>query len=114
MKVFDFTYFKPYVILDRDVKETDAKHTFYELEMSDIERAELRINKSFPSELREFYQQIGYGFLCSSSHHRINRLMDPASVADFVLGVQTRSRHISSHCITMERRCQHWYSLPKQ
>lgn len=84
--MFDFTYWKQYIILESVVTATDMKHSFYKLKIDDIAEAESRLKKAFPRELREFYKQIGYGFLCNMDKNRINRIMDPASVADFILG----------------------------
>lgn len=58
--------------------------TFYEVDCKDIKSAEDRMQLSFPSELKNFYMSHGYGFL-DSSQGNFNRIMDPASVADFRL-----------------------------
>lgn len=84
--VFDFTYLKQYIILEGDVAATKLKHTFYKLDSDEILEAESRLQMSFPEELRDFYKQVGYGFLCNTDKNGINRIMDPASVADFILG----------------------------
>lgn len=37
----------------------------------------------FPKELKDFYKEIGYGFLEASDRFFFNRFMDPFSVSDF-------------------------------
>ncbi|MBC2582763.1 SMI1/KNR4 family protein [Clostridium sp. DJ247] len=44
------------------------------------------MGKMFPGELRQFYLQVGYGFLCKQDKNFIDRIMDPSSIADFILG----------------------------
>jgi antitoxin YxxD len=51
-----------------------------------VEEAEQRLNRTFPKELREFYLQIGYGFMCINQKSFTNRIMDPHSIADLILG----------------------------
>ena len=54
------------------------------LDESEITAAEERMGLRFPSELRNFYLNIGYGFLGSRSG-ATDRIMHPGSVADFRL-----------------------------
>ena len=53
---------------------------FYPVPSGSIEKAEERMGLAFPSELRAFYQQYGYGFL-PSGEDNINRILDPMSAA---------------------------------
>ena len=39
----------------------------------------------FPEELREFFTEIGYGFMCIQDDDMIDRVMDPEAIADFRL-----------------------------
>lgn len=57
---------------------------FYNVEKSEIETAEKEMKLIIPKELKEFYLNIGYGFL-EKSEFNINRIMDPLSVRDFRL-----------------------------
>ncbi|MGA8942629.1 MAG: SMI1/KNR4 family protein [Thermoactinomyces sp.] len=84
----DFSFLKKYVLPSEHVKAPpEQKHIFYSLDEREIEEAEKRLNQKFPKELREFYLQIGYGFMCKSGKNMfINRIMDPHSVADLILG----------------------------
>lgn len=54
------------------------------IDESEITAAEERMGLRFPSELRNFYLNIGYGFLGSRSG-ATDRIMHPGSVADFRL-----------------------------
>ena len=56
----------------------------YPVKKEDIETAEKEMNLEFPSELRNFYINNGYGFF-KKDDMDFNRLMDPLSVADFRL-----------------------------
>lgn len=58
---------------------------FYPLTRDKIKKSEARLGIMFPKLLREFYLEIGYGFI-GSKVGNINRIMDPASVLDFRLG----------------------------
>lgn len=63
-----------------------GKHTFYPVDVNEVEAAERRLGRRFPGELRTFFLEIGYGFLRSRDKGGVNRIMDPGSLADFVLG----------------------------
>ena len=57
---------------------------FYPLTRDKIKESESKLGIMFPKLLREFYLEIGYGFI-GSKVGNINRIMDPASVLDFRL-----------------------------
>jgi len=57
---------------------------FYSVSETDIVAAEKMMKLDFPSELEEFYRDVGYGFI-NSPEKNINRLLDPLSVADLRL-----------------------------
>jgi hypothetical protein len=80
-----FHFLSKFIFIEEDDKALKSKHSFYSLLNQDIVHAENRLGIRFPEELREFYQEIGYGFLWNESADMINRLMDPGSVADFHL-----------------------------
>ncbi|ARU60077.1 hypothetical protein CBW65_02595 [Tumebacillus avium] len=82
----DFSFLKKYVLNEKEDNPSQWKHSFYSLQESEVLEAESRISRVFPGELRSFYLEIGYGFLCNQSKQGFNRLMDPMSVADFRLG----------------------------
>jgi hypothetical protein len=64
---------------------------FWPVPESDILEAEHLIGARFPETLRRFYQEIGYGFFTQgvendkADRFLINRLVDPASVADMLV-----------------------------
>ncbi len=82
MSSFDFL--KAYVTSDV-AGESDRKHTLYPLSFQDVVKAEQRVGRPFPRELRAFFAEIGYGFFCNDDRQGFYRLMDPSSIADFRL-----------------------------
>jgi hypothetical protein len=83
----DFSFLKKYVLPSRHIQAPpDFKHKFYPVGKREVEEAEQRLNRTFPKELREFYLQIGYGFMCINQSTSINRIMSPHSIADLILG----------------------------
>ncbi|MCY7816208.1 SMI1/KNR4 family protein [Bacillus haynesii] len=62
----------------------NSHHEFYELKENDLIKAEDRLGFLFPKELREFYLEIGYGFI-NGNNNAINRFLDPATIADITL-----------------------------
>ncbi|WP_434778953.1 SMI1/KNR4 family protein [Neisseria sp. Ec49-e6-T10] len=64
--------------------KNNSKNTFYKVTQSEIEEVEKDLGFCLPDELKEFYLNIGYGFIHSSVGN-INRIMDPYSVRDFRL-----------------------------
>lgn len=81
-----FDLMKQYIFEETDERATESKHAFYKLTKEDILDSEKRIGRKFPQELRNFYYEIGYGFMCAHNEDMFDRLMDPGSVADFRLG----------------------------
>ncbi|WP_412095129.1 SMI1/KNR4 family protein [Bacillus haynesii] len=62
----------------------NSHHEFYELKENDLIKAEDRLGFLFPKELKEFYLEIGYGFI-NGNNNAINRFLDPATIADITL-----------------------------
>ena len=61
----DFSFLKNMSFHPKTFKHHQSiKHIFYPLDICEVEEAEQRLNRTFPKELREFYLQIGYGFMC--------------------------------------------------
>lgn len=75
-----FKQYKKYVTKKED--DSHNKHNFYEVTSSVILEAENRLGIRFPKDLRNFYENIGYGFIHSNKKDSINRIIDPHSVAD--------------------------------
>ncbi|MGP1910108.1 SMI1/KNR4 family protein [Metabacillus sp. JX24] len=65
------------------MKKSD--HTFYELQKNDVLKAEERLGIRIPEELKDFYREVGYGFIKKSHRNAINRVMDPDTIADITL-----------------------------
>ncbi|MFU0790519.1 MAG: SMI1-KNR4 domain-containing protein [Virgibacillus proomii] len=83
--MYDFEFLNKYVSEINNPQNQDKKHIINRLE-DDVIEVEKRLGKKFPNELREFYLKLGYGFICNFDKTRRNRLMDPHSIADFILG----------------------------
>jgi len=58
--------------------------SFYPVTKEEISEAEQALNLTFPKELKDFYLEVGYGFIKGSGEN-VNRVMDPYSVRDFRL-----------------------------
>jgi len=80
-----FSLFKEYIV-DGQQSNNEKRHIFYKVDNKQIESAEARMKNKFPSELKEFYIEIGYGFLCKNDKTHTNRIMDPSDIADFYCG----------------------------
>jgi hypothetical protein len=76
-------------------RHPDAVNVYYPIDPSEIDESERRLGYRFPSELREFFREIGYGFFKSASdphdkrdYNYINRFLAPSQVADLLLGAE--------------------------
>jgi len=61
------------------------KHKFIRLQENELLEAEERLGFELPNELRDFYLEVGYGFIKGSDGNAINRIMDPDTIADITL-----------------------------
>ena len=59
-------------------------NTFYPVTVEKINEAEEALGIVFPQDLKDFYLEVGYGFI-EGSENNINRIMGPYSVRDFRL-----------------------------
>ncbi|MBG9796341.1 SMI1/KNR4 family protein [Brevibacillus laterosporus] len=82
----DFDFLKQYITEPGMKIDSSKKHVFYRLSDEQIKEAEDRWGRKFPKELRNFFTEIGYGFVCHSFQSRFNRLMDPEGIVDFIFG----------------------------
>lgn len=80
-----YSFLKEYIFQEGDLNANKYRHSFYPISEREILEAENRIKMKFPAGLKDFYTEIGYGFLCNNDRQGFNRLMDPESVADFRL-----------------------------
>lgn len=78
----NFQFLREYIV-DKLESSNDKRHIFYRIDENEVTNAENRMMNKFPSQLREFYLEIGYGFLCKDDTTRTNRLMHPSDIADF-------------------------------
>lgn len=62
----------------------DPLNQFYPVNLDKIRDSESKLGIQIPELLKEFYAEVGYGFL-KSKVDNINRIMDPESVLDFRL-----------------------------
>ena len=70
-------------IVDKLESSNDKRHIFYRIDENEVTNAENIMTKKFPSQLKEFYLEIGYGFLCKDDKMHTNRLMHPSDIADY-------------------------------
>lgn len=77
-----YSIFKEYVVMNEEV-ENGKKMIFYPVTIDEINAAEKQMNKKFPVSIRQFYQEIGWGFFEDEEKSFINLLMSPSDVADF-------------------------------
>ncbi|ERN53915.1 SMI1/KNR4 family protein [Alkalihalophilus marmarensis] len=72
--------------MNYDFIKVNEENTFYSVSKDEIKEVEKELNLKFPSELVNFFNDIGYGFI-KGSEYNINRIMDPYSIRDFRLRV---------------------------
>jgi antitoxin YxxD len=84
--MLNFNFLKKYIVDVKDVSISGKgnKFEFFKINEDKIINAEEKIKMKFPEELRNFYLEIGPGFLTSSST-KINRIMGPGNIAEFIL-----------------------------
>ena len=73
-----YEYLKKYINVD-----SSKQHRFFKVEEGEIERAEKRMQFEFPNCIKEFYREIGYGFIAKNPNF-YNRIMHPDDIADYV------------------------------
>ena len=56
-----FKFLEVYKVSDTQ-QNSDLKHKFYTINTNSIEVAEQKLKFQIPSELKQFYKEIGYGF----------------------------------------------------
>lgn len=63
------------------------KHCFYTVGGEELSEAEALLAQPFPAELRQFYLEVGYGYLGNDDPNFRNQLMHPLEVAKLKLGL---------------------------
>lgn len=83
----DFSWLKKYSCIDDDFVNNrhKYKHKFTPIGSGEIAEQEKRMRRQFPRELKEFYNQIGYGVFGVNDCTYLNYLLPPRDVADSVL-----------------------------
>ncbi|HUE74939.1 MAG TPA: SMI1/KNR4 family protein [Pirellulaceae bacterium] len=87
-----FDKFKPFIGTE------DAPNLFLPVSIDEIESAERRLGYEFPSELRAFYCEVGYGFWsqgvqdAEADRYVINRVIPPYEVAELVCNQENELR----------------------
>lgn len=61
------------------------ENKIYKVFEDDILKAEERMNINFPTDLKQLYLELGYGFIKSQSANAINRVLGPGAIADIRL-----------------------------
>jgi hypothetical protein len=64
--------------------KANNKNTFYPVPLEEIASIEKELEIAFPKDLKDFYSELGYGFI-KGSEFNINRFLDPVSLRDFRL-----------------------------
>ncbi|WP_088808998.1 MULTISPECIES: SMI1/KNR4 family protein [unclassified Listeria] len=65
--------------------KNNPENDFYNVSKNEIVEVENQLGFTFPSDLIQFYTELGYGFVFEGDQNNDNRLMDPVSVKDFRL-----------------------------
>ncbi|EAG2980615.1 TPA: SMI1/KNR4 family protein, partial [Listeria monocytogenes] len=63
---------------------SNKNNSFYPVSLEEIEEVEETLDLKIPKELKDFFLNVGYGFI-KGSKYNINRIMDPYSIRDFRL-----------------------------
>lgn len=84
-KMGNYDFLKEYVVDGQQSCEI-KRHVFYGIDKNEITQAENRMGRKFPDDLKKFYFEIGYGFLCKDDKTHTNRIMHPRDIADFYSG----------------------------
>ena len=86
-----FDFLKKFITTP-SAKVDTFQNSFYPLSADEIIKAEHKLGCCFPSQLKTFYKELGYGFLIAPENPPegydfcgVNRIIDPLSLADIVL-----------------------------
>lgn len=69
------------------VKCGERQHCFYNVSEEEIAEAERMLSTHFPDELRQFYRNVGYGYLGNDDPDFLDQLMHPIEIAKLKLGL---------------------------
>ncbi len=94
MTSMKFLPYKKFVFQDPNSDIWDNKHVFFMNSENDIADVEEKLGMSLPQELKDFYIEIGYGFLCNGESYNTNRFISPIEIFDFYSGMNTYENDI--------------------
>lgn len=82
-----FYKFKKYVYDNSNDKSIwRNKFAFFRVKQESVEQCELELKIKLPSELKDFYREIGYGFVRPDDCFFVDRIMTPNDIVDFIRG----------------------------
>lgn len=82
-----FDYLKKFVFDKPSEDIWNNKHVFLKINKGEIEETERKLGKRLPSELKELYNELGYGFLCCGVGNNVNRIISPIEIYEFYAGI---------------------------
>ena len=86
--IFNYDNLKQYVVPQgKLIRCGEQQHCFYAIDEMEISKAENMLSLQFPNELKEFYLQIGYGYLGYDNPNFRNQIMHPLEIAKLELGL---------------------------
>lgn len=65
----------------------ERKHCFYPVSRKELSEAEHMLSQQFPDELKQFYLEVGYGYLGYDDPDFKNQIMHPLEIAKLKLGL---------------------------
>ncbi|MBN2484749.1 MAG: SMI1/KNR4 family protein [Bacteroidales bacterium] len=81
----DFSFLKKYKVEIHSEQRNKQKHSFHTIDSETVKEVELYIQ--IPKDLKEFWKQIGYGFMFNDSYS-IDRFLDPLEYKRINLGLE--------------------------
>lgn len=82
-----FDFLKEFVFPEgKIVNQSESKYCFYPVHKSDILKAEEQLSIKFPTELTEFYLEVGYGYIGQDEPDFMNVILHPLEIAKLASG----------------------------
>lgn len=85
--MMELSFLKNYVCKTESDDMWNNKHVFLKVSESEIVETEEKLGIELPTELKKFYNEIGYGFLNCGKGSNINRVISPIEIYDFYTGI---------------------------
>lgn len=84
----EFSFLKKYTVPEGTIVHCDkCKYCFYPVEEKAILDAEQKLSVKFPTSLRDFYLDVGYGYIGQDEPDFMNQIMHPLEIAKLKLGL---------------------------